>query len=300
MDLRQLEYFVAAVEEKSFLKAAEKLFTSQPNISKSMAKLESEIGVPLLRRIGKGVIVTQQGEKFYHYAKNVLQQLEIMRDMASNKMSEDLSICSYPSNMIARSLVDVYKESGGELRLQYREGTVQEVIDWVSSGISELGIVYIADNQTATFDHILSHNNLEFVKIKYKKPCIYVGKNSPLYGRKSISVQELSKVNFVRGIRDYFSVEHHFTQVNLNVLKSSNFNDRILTNSDHLVIDLLLNTDVCSMSIDFMHEAYRQYDIHMVAIDNAESVLALGYIKHRASTLSDACKKFIDFVAQNV
>ena len=300
MDLRQLEYFVASVEEKSFLRAAEKLYTSQPNISKSMAKLENEIGVPLLRRIGKGVIVTQQGDKFYHYAKNILQQMDIMKDMANNKMSEDLSVCSYPSNMISRTLVDVYKESGGKIKIQYREGTVQEVIDWVSSGICEVGVVYVADNQTDIFDHILSHNSLEFVKIKYKKPCIYVGKKSPLYGRESISAQELANVNLVRGIRDYFSVEHHFTQVNLNVLKNATFNDVILTNSDHLVIDVLQDTDMCSMGIDFMHDAYRQYDTHMVAIDNAESVLALGYIRHKASSLSENCKHFIELVAQNV
>ena len=300
MDLRQLEYFVASVEEKSFLRAAEKLFTTQPNISKSMAKLEGEVGVPLFKRIGKGVIVTQQGDKFYHYAKNILQQLEIMKDIASNKLHEDLSVCSYPSNMISRSLVDMYQKSAGSLRLQYREGTVQEVIDWVSTGICELGIVYVADNQTKIFDHILSHNNLEFVKLKYKKPCVYVGRNSPLYGRKSISVQELSQLNLVRGIRDYFSVEHHFSQVNLNVLKNSNFNETVLTNSDHLVIDLLLNTDVCTMGIDFMHDPYRQYDIHMVAIENAESVLALGYICHSSTKLSSSCKKFIDFIAQNI
>lgn len=63
MEIRQLEYFVTSVEEKGFLKASEKLFTTQPNISKSIAKLEKEVGTPLLIRTGKGVRLTKDGEK---------------------------------------------------------------------------------------------------------------------------------------------------------------------------------------------------------------------------------------------
>lgn len=300
MDLRQLEYFVKSVEEKSFLRAAEKLFTSQPNISKSIAKLEKEIGVSLLNRIGKGVIVTQQGEKFYHYAKNILQQVEIMKDFSNSEINENLSVCSYPSNVIARTLVDLYKECDGSLRLQYHEGTVQEVINWVSSGICEVGIVYVAKNQTDVFEHIISHNGLEFVELKQKKLCVYVGENSPLYNKTSISAQALSQLKFVRGVRDYFSVEHHFTQVNLNALKSSEFNDIILTNSDHLVVDLLEQTDVCYLGIDFMNQEYQQYKTCMISIDNSENFLTLGYVKHKSNILTARCVEFIDFVFKKI
>lgn len=300
LDLRQLEYFVAAVEEKSFLRAAAKLFTSQPNISKSIAKLEKEVGACLLNRVCKGVMVTPQGEKFYHYAKNILQQIEVMKDFSNDEACDNLSFCSYPSNMIAQILVELYQDNSERIQLQYREGSVQEIIHWVVSGVCETGIVYVANSQTDIFEHILSHNRLHFIPIKQKKLCVYAGKNSPIYDKKSISAEELSQLKFVRGVRDFFSVEHHFTQVNLNAFLSSEFNDVILTNSDHFVIDLLEQTDVCCLGIDFMPESYQQYKTHTIAIDNDENFLTLGYIKHKSQHLTDKCQELIRFISEKV
>lgn len=300
MDLRQLQYFVTAVDEKSFLKAAEKLYTTQPNISKSIAKLEKEVNLQLLKRIGKGVIVTQEGEKFYHYARNILRQIDIMKNFSKEEEDDKLSICSYPSNMIARILVDIYKTKEHKLCIEYHEGTVQEVINLVSSGICELGIVYIAQNQIDVFEHILAHKGLEFIAIKQKKLCLYVGENSPLYNRDSLTAEEIPKLNFVRGLRDYFSVEHHFSEVNLSALKSSVFNDTILTNSDHLVIDLLEKTDICYLGIDFMNDGYKQYDIKMIEVENSENFLTLGYVKHKTNTISEMGYFFIKMLTEKI
>lgn len=55
MDIKQMEFFVVACERGSFSKAAECLYTSQPNISKNIRVLEHELGRPLLMRTGKGV-----------------------------------------------------------------------------------------------------------------------------------------------------------------------------------------------------------------------------------------------------
>lgn len=54
MDIKQMEFFVVACERGSFSKAAECLYTSQPNISKNIRVLEHELGRPLLMRTGKG------------------------------------------------------------------------------------------------------------------------------------------------------------------------------------------------------------------------------------------------------
>lgn len=300
MDLKKLEYFVVSVDERSFLKAAEKLYTTQPNISKSIAKLEKEVNISLLNRTGKGVTLTQQGEKFYHYAKNVLRQIDIMKDFSNDEKDEKLSICSYPSNMISRILVDIYKSYQHELHIEYHEGTVQEVIDLVSSGTCELGIVYVDKNQIDIFKHVLAHKKLEFIEMKQKKLSIYVGKNNPLYVRTAVSVKELSELKFVRGLRDYFSVEHHFSDVNLSALKSLEFNDTILTNSDHLVIDLLEETDICCLGIDFMNEDYKQYNLKMIEIEDYQNFLTLGYVKYKRNNLSEMGNYFIEYLTQKL
>jgi len=74
MELMQLEMFVAVVEERSFLLAAERVFRTQPAVSIGLRKLEEEIGVPLLDRSRrKSGRLTPRGEKLYEYASRILR-----------------------------------------------------------------------------------------------------------------------------------------------------------------------------------------------------------------------------------
>lgn len=72
MELKQLEAFVSVVELKSFSKAANKLFLTQPTISTHIQSLEKELGTRLLMRNTKNLLLSSSGEKLYQYAKEML------------------------------------------------------------------------------------------------------------------------------------------------------------------------------------------------------------------------------------
>jgi LysR family tcuABC transcriptional regulator len=76
MDTRQLRYFVQIVESGSLAKASRQLFVAQPALSHQMARLEGEVGKPLLLRSSRGVAPTENGEALYHHARFVLRQME--------------------------------------------------------------------------------------------------------------------------------------------------------------------------------------------------------------------------------
>ncbi|WP_321792511.1 LysR substrate-binding domain-containing protein [Burkholderia pyrrocinia] len=76
MDTRQLKYFVQVIESGSFSKASRQLFIVQPALSQQVARLEEEIGKPLLIRSVRGVVPTENGAALYHHAKFVLRQLD--------------------------------------------------------------------------------------------------------------------------------------------------------------------------------------------------------------------------------
>ena len=73
MDLRQLKYFVQIVESGSLAKASRQLYIAQPALSQQMARLEDEVGKPLLVRSSRGVVPTENGEALYHHAKFMLR-----------------------------------------------------------------------------------------------------------------------------------------------------------------------------------------------------------------------------------
>ena len=76
MDVRALRYFVELVREKSFTRASEKLFVTQPTISKMIRNMEEELGQPLLNREGHSFTLTDSGQVLFAHGQLILAQMQ--------------------------------------------------------------------------------------------------------------------------------------------------------------------------------------------------------------------------------
>ncbi|MES2188464.1 MAG: LysR substrate-binding domain-containing protein [Pseudomonadota bacterium] len=88
MDLRQLRYFSCIVESGSIAHASRLLFVAQPALSQHVAKMEAEVGKPLLLRSAKGITPTSNGLALYHHAKFMLRQLDDALSIARQESSD--------------------------------------------------------------------------------------------------------------------------------------------------------------------------------------------------------------------
>ncbi len=299
MEIRQLEYFVVSAEENSFYKASQKLYTSQPAVSKAIALLEKDVNGKLFERSNRGLKLTKKGEKLYHYAKNILRQVALMQE-ETQEQQINLRIASYPSYMVAQVITEFYTQYSQELAVDYREGTVQDIIELIYEGIAEIGIVYISPNQASAFEHILAHKHLEFVPIKESELCVYVGKENRYYKtcetERHLAISELGDFGYIRGIRDFFSVEHHFDYVSLNEINTTHFKDKVLTNSDHLVSAMLEKTDLAYLGID----TKVRVEGSKISIASEQKRLTLGYIQTKSSILSDTVEAFLTLLKSSL
>lgn len=295
MELKQLEFFVKTAEFGSINQAAEALYTSQSNVSKVIGALEKSIGASLFERNSKGVILTNRGDEIYKYAKVILKNAEILKSIAKNTNEKKFSVSCYPSHMITSALVEYYKKYGKEqLTYEFYEGTVEEITDNVASRVSEIGILYFSEHQMNGFKHVLGHKHLEFHELDKKEACIYVGKKNPLYNRDMVDFSELENLPFVQPVKDFFSLEHHLDTISIGAFKTDDFKNKVYTNSDNLLIDLLLNTDMCSFGIYFIDPNYETYDIKPIRLEGCCKCLVLGYVQRAGVLLSDEAKEFLD------
>ncbi|MFD5466039.1 LysR family transcriptional regulator [Kitasatospora sp. NPDC127059] len=83
MEMHQLRYFAAVVDEGSFTAAAARLHVSQSGVSTQVAKLERELGQQLLDRAGRRIQLTPAGEAILPLAKNALATLDAIRHTAA-------------------------------------------------------------------------------------------------------------------------------------------------------------------------------------------------------------------------
>jgi DNA-binding transcriptional LysR family regulator len=294
MELKQMQYLIAAVESKSLNKAAEILYTSQPNVSKVIRQLEVELGAEILIRSSKGISLTSFGEQIYVYACHMVKDMDMIQQLAKGAIYKKLKIASYPSNMIARNLTDFYMDNrNNNIHIEFNEGTAEEVIDMVSNDTAHIGIIYLAKKQMQVLKRIMDKKNLQFTILRECELCIYVGPKHQYFGDNSINFEELNNLCFIQGNKDYFSMADQLHEFSLGSVRTEQLNHVVHTNSDHCMLDMLLYTDLCSMGLDFMNSKYLQYDISMVKINHCDRCLLVGYVSKGEDALKDYERLYI-------
>lgn len=288
MEIKQLEYFVTAADHGSLNRAAEKLYTTQPNVSKVIGALERELKTSLFERNNRGIRMTAQGELLYSHAVSILKYSNMIRSMTGKQCGYKFRISGYQSSLLTKLLAEFYQGKcfDPNLKYEYREGTVEQITDDVSSHISEIGIVYLAKAQMPCFKHIIGHKSLEYFQLDDRGICVYVGRNHPLYDRESIGFSELAKLKFVEGTDDFYAMEHHIERISIGAVPVENMEHMFFTNSGYMVHNLLLHTDVCCIGIDFASSEYEKCGIKALKVDGCERFLSIGYVKLLHATLS--------------
>lgn len=83
LTLRQLKVFEAVARQRSFSRAAEELFLTQPAVSMQVKQLEEGIGLPLFEQMGKKIFLTEAGQELFHYSRAIAEQLEELEEVLS-------------------------------------------------------------------------------------------------------------------------------------------------------------------------------------------------------------------------
>jgi len=146
LELRHLRYFLAVAEELHFKKAAEKLFISQPGLSRQIKKLEEELGVQLLKRHNRKVELTHTGQYLKTELKDMTSQLDqILNNAQSIAKGFDGHlkfgyVGSAMHDVIPKILVDIRKEYPN-IWFDMKEMDNQKQIEGILSQEIDLGFV---------------------------------------------------------------------------------------------------------------------------------------------------------------
>lgn len=150
MDIRQLEYFVRVAENRSFSRAAMVLDIAQSALSRQVRALEVELRLSLLTRTGRGVELTEAGERLHAHAVTLLQQLESARNDMQSSRGEPVGHVSigFPPSIaghITVSLVERFKRELPRARLSVVEGLSSHMSEWLVAGRIDLAVLYNPD-----------------------------------------------------------------------------------------------------------------------------------------------------------
>lgn len=161
MDFKHLEAFVQVVENKSFSKAAEQLYLTQPTISTHVANLEKTLHTPLIIRSTKSIQISDAGEKLYLYAKEMLTlRDEVYAQFKSKKPSPKTSltigVSTNPAQYILPEILASFRKINTICSFSTLVSDSKTVLNRIKNNEVDLGIVGTrTDDEDLIFKQIL-------------------------------------------------------------------------------------------------------------------------------------------------
>ncbi len=191
MELHALQVFLTVATERSFSRAAEKLFRTQPAISLAVQRLEQELGEKLIDRSGKDLILTDAGRNVLEYARRFqsLQQeldnsLAELRDNSAGRLTIG---ANESTTLYLLQHIEKYRELYPKVKVQVRRSLSSKIPNELLDGNLELGVISYDPGDERLKSKVIYTDSLAFV----------VSPDHRLAHKKTISLAELGAETFI-------------------------------------------------------------------------------------------------------
>lgn len=299
MNIHQLECIVEVANCGSLTQAAQKLFLSQPGLTKLVNRVEKKYNLKIFNRTPRGVELTAEGKDFVYYAKGLIKNANVFKQAMANEsygQKRVLSIATVQLSFLYDIVIDIYEQNKEKnIHFNIVETNRSEVISSVLSHTVNLGISIFSSSDSKSFKMAGTHSAfLDEFLIDRTLPCICVGPQSPFYNHQTMTFDEMRNcVNVVLDIED--SVRDN---IYLNVPPEYLFNPNklVFLNTIEGCKKFLLTTDAAMYVNEWIFGSFKGTAIRMIPIqrdgDDQSSTNELMLLKHKGQPLDVAEKSF--------
>lgn len=292
MTLQQLKYAVEVAKLGSISEAAKRLFVSQPRLSNTIKELEQEIKLEIFMRNNKGIQVSNEGAEFLGYARQVLEQADLLeqRYRDTKPMKQNFCVSAQHYAFVVNAFVEVMKEYGlDEYECSLRETKTYDIIDDVKNLRSEIGVIYSNDFNRKVIQKLINDSNLVFMPLFTAKPHVFVSTDNPLAKKEFVTLDDLEPfpyLSFEQGDNNsfYFSEE---------ILSTLSRKKNIRVSDRATLFNLLIGLNGYTISTGIISSNLNGPNIISVPL-SVEEDITIGYIMHKNGKQSEIGRYFID------
>lgn len=296
MDFRQLETFVMIARLKSFSKAADYLFLTQPTISNHIQNLENELNTILINRSNKKVTLTKAGEMLFAHALEILNK----RDQAlfsleafNGKIEGTLEVAcsSIPEQYILPSLLHSFHKLYPDVHYHLLHYDSQQVVDAILCGEIDFGIVGAKDDT----------KQLKYIKIMQDRLVVIAPYCDKYQSMEKIPIDRLLKENLIfretgSGTRKIFEQalhSHNIALENLNIIA-------YIENTEAIKQCVKKGLGISIISELAIQEEIQYKMIKKIELEGIDIARNFYFVYHKHRTLSPLAETFKDFVLDNL
>ena len=283
---------ITVAETGSITEAAKVLYISQPSLSEAIKEVEKQAKVTIFNRCRAGVALTTEGMEFLGYARQVVQQMELLEAKYIDDRPEKMRFCVSTQHYTfsANAFLELVKRFGQE-RYEFvlNETQTHQIIEDVRNRFSDLGILYLCKSNENVLTKAFEEYNLVFHELFTALPHVFLRKGHPLAKQDKVTLQELEpypKLSFVQGAYESSNfAEKMFS--NIGSEKSIKVSDRAA------IVNFMIGLDGYTISSGIFPKYLHGGEIVSVPLDEKET-MRIGYLINSDRELSELGKIYIE------
>ena len=289
MEFRQLRYFVKVAELRSFSEASKALFISQSTLSQQIKQLEEELGVELLVRDSRHVSMSDYGEQYLPYAKQVLKDVdtstERMNDVRQLKIGTLNVGATYTFCPLLADTVRDYMKKYHGIKLKIYCRSMENLMEMLEHGQLDVALSYKPLQSYDDIDsHILFNSNL----------CVIAGKDNPVAKKERIRLAELENLPLVLPAKG-LQARNAFD--NLLYGQNFKFDVRLEINDLSMLLDMVSRTNLVTLLSGATIHSNK--DFVAISLDHPHSEMQGSFHLLKGTYCKNATKEFLKMLVEN-
>ncbi len=194
MNIFHLKYAIEVAKAGSINKASENLGMAQPNISRALKDLESDVGINIFDRSSKGMNLTPEGKEFIAYAQQIIYHLDELENMykGGNGNRQKFSVSTPRAGYIVDAFAKFSENiNGSSAEIIFKETGVHNTVKSVIGSDCKLGIIRYEAAADKYFKSLIEEKGLEYMRLSTFEFVVLTSKDSDIAGLESVNENDL-------------------------------------------------------------------------------------------------------------
>lgn len=298
MTLQQLKYVATVAKIGKINEAAKALFISQPSLTNAVKALEEEMGITIFRRTNKGIVVSNEGDEFLAYARQVLEQAELMEERYKKSLHhrQQFSVSTQHYSFAVNAFVDVIREFGEDsYDFTLRETQTNEIITDVSRLKSEIGVIYLSSINRPVIEKMIRNNELEFTTLFKAKPHVFISKRHPLVEASEITLEDLEAYPYLSFEQGDYNAFYYSEEIVSTIDRPKN----IIVRDRATLFNCLIGLNGYTVSTGVLDSELNGPDIVARAL-SVDEVMEVGILTRKNARLSKFGEAYVTAIKNHI